>query len=83
MMLVSSQKTPATNVGARSDYGGHKMADKWSATVKFTHDKETPGTHVYAEDSDGGTEVIGKLYLKKSALGDAVPSAITVVVKEA
>lgn len=50
-------------------------------TVKFSHEKDTKNTQVYAEDAGDGQEVIGKLYIKKTALGDGVPEKITVTVK--
>ena len=50
-------------------------------TIKFSHEKETKNTHVFAEDAGSGSDVVGKLYVQKSALGDEVPDKITVTIK--
>lgn len=43
-------------------------------TLTFDYAKSTPGTHRYTERAPKGSEVIGSLYVQKSAMG-ADPSA--------
>lgn len=53
------------------------------ATVDLVRDKETPGTFRFAEVvADGATPLIGTVYLRKSELNGATPSAIRVTVQD-
>ena len=49
--------------------------------VKFKVERETKNTVRYAEDAPEDKQVIGTLYLKKTALPDPFPQAVTVIVE--
>jgi len=49
-------------------------------SVNMTFKKSTKGTHVYDDDADD--PAIPVLYIRRTALGDEPPKAITVVVTE-
>lgn len=47
--------------------------------VNFDFERSTKGTHVFKEDADGReNEIIGKLYVRKTAIGDKAPAGITI-----
>jgi len=51
-------------------------------TAKFTKRKETKGTHVYEEQTEGGQPPkIGSLYIRKWALSNPAPLSLTVTVQ--
>ena len=51
--------------------------------LTFEYEKETPNTIRFSEVvAEDGTPVIGKLYVKKSAIAGETPSKITVTVGE-
>lgn len=49
-------------------------------TVKFTFAKETKGAVQYKEVAEAGDEIIGSLYLRKSAI-KGIPKRLTVTVE--
>ena len=49
--------------------------------LKFVKEKETKNTVRYQEQSDGDN-VIGPLYVQKSALGDNPPAELHVIIGE-
>lgn len=51
--------------------------------LTFTHDKDTKGTHRYAEDAKEGEHVIGNLYIRKDKMDGERPNKLKVVVTEA
>jgi len=59
------------------------MASK-EISLTFVHGRETKNTHVFNEvDAKGNVlevadAVVGAIYVKKSAIGDAAPESITV-----
>ena len=53
------------------------------ATIDLVRDKETPGTFRFAEVvEEGKTPLVGTIYLRKSELNGAEPSAIRVTVQD-
>jgi len=56
---------------------------KWTPfTAKFQIRKETKGTYCYEELTENGQPPkIGSLYIRKWALGNPVPQALTVTVQ--
>lgn len=56
--------------------------DKFSVTVEFAYSRSTKGTHRFDEVADPGKEVVGSLYIKKSAMPTEVQK-LTVTIKEA
>lgn len=57
------------------------MATAKSINISFTKERETPGTHVFAEDGAKEEHSVGKLYIKKSAaakLGDPETIKVTI-----
>lgn len=46
--------------------------------MDFVFDRSTKTTHRFTEVAADGEEVVGTLYVKKSALGDTPPDALTV-----
>lgn len=59
------------------------MATQKKITLDFEHDKETKGTHRYAEQD---TEHVGYIYLKKAAaekLGNPKALQVTIAVSPA
>lgn len=51
-------------------------------TVGFTQEKETENTLRFTEDGEQADQAVGKLYVKKSALGDARPERLTLTIEE-
>lgn len=51
-------------------------------TLSFTHEKDTKGTHRYAEDGEKGNHVVGTLYIKKKATGsEDAPKTLRVTIE--
>jgi len=50
-------------------------------TVAFDFDKATKNTYRFTEVADDGADVIGTLYVKKSALGAEAPAKLEVSIK--
>lgn len=50
-------------------------------TLKFTKEKETPGTVRFAEDGDKDNHKVGTLYVKKSAGDLADKDTLTVTIE--
>lgn len=46
--------------------------------LTFQKEKETKGAVRYQEDAAEGQQVIGTLYVRKSALGDTIPESVSV-----
>jgi len=49
--------------------------------VTFSHDRETKGTHRYAEDAPDDKLVVGNLYIKKQSIDGERPEKIEVTIK--
>lgn len=52
-----------------------------SITATFSPERETPNTIRFEEQvEDGEQAIIGKLYVRKSALGDTTPDTLMVTI---
>lgn len=51
--------------------------------LKFTHEKDTKGTHKFAEDAPEGKHTVGTLYIRKDAVDGECPSKLTVTITPA
>jgi len=50
--------------------------------IRFTHSRETKGTHVYVEAEEAGQPPkVGTLYLKKYALPSPPPAELAVTIE--
>lgn len=58
-----------------------KDTENKSFTTEFHWERDTKGTHVYAEKINNGPKKIGALYIQKGVFGAVVPADIEVTVK--
>lgn len=49
--------------------------------ITFTHDRDTKGTHRYAEDAKDGEHVVGNLYIRKDKVEGERPNKLEMTLK--